>query len=55
LALAYEYFNVEVPATGLKKKKVEKLIELYNKNRARLDQVTIAEEQTVPAAEAGEE
>jgi hypothetical protein len=42
-ALAYEYYNEEIPSSGGKKLKVNKLIELYNKNKARLDSVVLAE------------
>jgi hypothetical protein len=40
-ALAYEYYNEEVPASGNKKVKVDKLTELYTKNQGRLDQVNL--------------
>jgi len=39
-AMAYEYYHVTIPTSGLKKiKVVDKLEELYKGNKNRLDQV----------------
>jgi hypothetical protein len=40
-ALAYEYYNEDLPAAGNKKVKADKITELYLKNQARLDQVIL--------------